>query len=131
RARALARFVADLLPESAVSVYTLASDTSQTYWIPKATIGDATIHDQSILSGAGILGSLLEESVPVLRTAVHLKREDYPHIDTRRTLLSLCYVPLLHNESLFGALEILSFEEALTDEPIDVFLPASGCAAAS
>src|SRR5438445_9903146 len=75
RARALARFVADLLPESAVSVYTLASDASQTYWIPKATIGDATIHDQSILSGAGILGSLLEESVPVLRTAVQLKRE--------------------------------------------------------
>jgi len=131
RARALARFVADLLPESAVSVYTLASDSSETYWIPKATIGDATIHDQSILGGAGILGSLLEDSASVLRTAAELKREDYPHIDTRRTLLSLCYVPLLHKDSLFGALEILSFEEELTDEVIEALLPAAAVTAAS
>ena len=131
RARALARFVADLLPDSAVSVYTLASDSSETYWIPKATIGDATIHDQSILAGAGILGSLLEDSASVLRTAAELKREDYSHIDTRRTLLSLCYVPLLHNDSLFGALEILSFEEELTDEAIEALLPAAAVTAAS
>ncbi len=131
RARAMARFVADLLPESAVSVYTLASDSSETYWIPKATIGDATIHDQSILGSAGILGSLLQESAPVLRTSAQLKREDYSHIDTRRTLLSLCYVPLLHNDSLFGALEILSFEEELTDEAVEALLPAAGVAAVS
>jgi RND family efflux transporter MFP subunit len=114
-----------------VSVYTLASDSSETYWIPKATIGEATIHDQSILGGSGILGSLLQESAPVLRTAAQLKREDYSHIDTRRTLLSLCYLPLLHDDSLFGALEILSFEEVLTDEAIEALLPVTGVAAVS
>ncbi len=114
-----------------MSVYTLASDSSETYWIPKATIGEATIHEQSILGSAGILGSLLEDSAPVLRTAAQLKREDYSHIDTRRTLLSLCYVPLLHGDSLFGALEIVSFEEELTDEDIEALLPAAGVAAVS
>jgi RND family efflux transporter MFP subunit len=101
------------------------------YWIPKATIGEATIHDQSILAGEGILGSLLEDSAPVLRTAAELRREDYPHIDTRKTLVSLCYVPLRHNDSLIGALEILSFEEELTNEAIDALLPAAGVAGVS
>jgi RND family efflux transporter MFP subunit len=131
RALALARFVARLLPQSAISVYTLGADDSDTYWIPKATIGEATIHDQSILAGEGILGSLLEDSAPVLRTAAELRREDYPHIDTRKTLVSLCYVPLLHNDSLIGALEILSFEEELTNEAIDALLPAAGVAGVS
>src|SRR5271169_2593004 len=131
RALALARFVAGLVPQSAISVYTLSSDGTNDYWIPKATIGEATVHEQSIAAGAGILGSLLDDSTPVLRTAAAVKREDYPHIDTRRTLLSLCYIPLVHNDSLLGALEILSFEEELTDEAIDALLPAASVTAAS
>jgi len=55
----------------------------------------------------------------------------HSHIDTRRTLLSLCYVPLLHNDGLFGALEILSFDEELTEEAIEALLPVSAVAAAS
>jgi GAF domain-containing protein/multidrug resistance efflux pump len=131
RALALARFVEGLLPQSAISVYTLASDGTNDYWIPKASIGEATVHEQSIAVGRGILGSLLEDSTPVLRTGEAVKREDYPHIDTRRTLLSLCYIPLVHNDSLLGALEILSFEEELTNDAIDALLPASSVTAAS
>jgi RND family efflux transporter MFP subunit len=131
RALALAKFVAGLLPQSAISVYTLGSDDSDTYWIPKATLGDAAVHDQLVHADSGILGSLLKESSPVLRTAAQLQREDYPHIDTRKSLLSLCYIPLLHNDSLLGALEILSFEEELTNEAIEALLPAAGVAAIS
>ena len=131
RALALARFVAGLVPQSAISVYTLSSDGTNDYWIPKATIGEATVHEQSIAAVAGILGSLLEDATPVLRTAAAVKREDYPHIDTRRTLLSLCYIPLVHNDSLLGALEILSFEEELTAKAIEALLPAASVTAAS
>lgn len=131
RALALARFVHGLLPQSAISVYALDSQGADTFWIPKATVGEATIHEQSISADAGILGSLLGGSAPVLRRAAELKREDYPHIDTRKTLLSLCYVPLLNNDNLVGALEILSFEEELDEEAIEALLPAAGVAAAS
>ena len=131
RALALARFVAGLLPQSAVSVYTLGSDGANDYWIPRATIGEATVHDRAIAAAGGILGSLLEDSTPVLRSAAELKREDYPHIDTRRTLFSLCYIPVIHNNTLLGALEILSFEEELTNEAIEALLPAAGVTAAS
>jgi RND family efflux transporter MFP subunit len=131
RALVLARFIASLLAQSAISVYTLASDGAKHYWIPKATIGEAAVHERSISAGAGILGSLLEAPTPVLRSAAELKREDYPHIDTRKTLLSLCYIPLIHDDSLLGALEILSFEEDLTNEAIDALLPAASLTAAA
>jgi GAF domain-containing protein len=131
RARSVARYVAELIGQCAVSVYTLGSDGSNTFWIPKATIGEATVHERSILADTGILGSLLENSAPVSRTGTQLKREDYPHIDTRRTLLSLCYIPLVHNDNLVGALEVLSFEQALSSETIDALLPLCLVAAAS
>jgi RND family efflux transporter MFP subunit len=131
RTRSVARYVAELIGQCAVSVYTLGSDGSNTFWIPKATIGEATVHERSILANTGILSSLLENSAPVLRTGTQLKREDYPHIDTRRTLLSLCYIPLVHNDNLVGALEVLSFEQALSSETIDALLPLSLVAAAS
>ena len=119
RARVLAIFVGGLLGESAVSVYTLGSDGENSFWIPRATVGEATVHDQAIPSSSGFIGSLQENPSPVLRQGEEIKREDYPHIDTRRTLLSLCYIPLLYKESLIGALEILSFEDPLSEEAID------------
>jgi RND family efflux transporter MFP subunit len=129
RARALARFVAEFFPDAAVSVYTLASDASATYWIPRATVGEATLHGASIQSNSGLLGRLMDDPVPQLRTGTALKREDYPHIDIRRSLQSLCYIPLLNGDSLVGALEILSFNEKLSDDVIVALQPASALGA--
>jgi RND family efflux transporter MFP subunit len=131
RARLFVRFVAGLLPEAAVSLYTLADDANSTYWIRKATSGGATIHEQAIHSGLGLLGHLLVDASPILRNRAEIKREDYPHIDIRRTLVSLCYVPLLHNGMLAGALEIMSFEEELSEDAIATLQPAAAVAAAA
>ena len=68
---------------------------------------------------------LQQEAAPVLLQGNKISREDYPHIDTRRTLLSLCYLPLIHTENLIGTLEILSFEEAITEDAIQALLPAA------
>ena len=125
RARVFAKYVAGLLPESAVSVYTLASDGESNFWLPRATVGEAAIHDQAISGDSGFLGSLLSETVPILRSAAQLKREDYAHIDTRRTLLSLVCIPLIHKESLIGALEILAFEEPNSESDVQALLPAA------
>ena len=129
RARALARFVAEFLPDAAVSVYTLAGDASASYWIPRATVGEAALHGSSIPSNAGLLGRLMHDPVPQLRTGAALKREDYQHIDIRRSLQSLCYIPLLNGDTLIGALEILSFNEKLSDDVIVALQPASALGA--
>jgi RND family efflux transporter MFP subunit len=131
RARALAKFVASLLPDCAVSVYTLASDENSNFWLPRAMVGEAAIHEEVITAESGLLGALLNEAVPVLRGASELRREDYPHVDTRKTLLSLACIPLIHGENLVGALEILAFEEPNSESDIQALLPAAEVAAAA
>jgi RND family efflux transporter MFP subunit len=131
RARAFARFVAGLLPDCAVGVYTLASIADTTVWQPRAIVGDAVIHEEAINVESGLLGALFIDSRPVLRTAPELKREDYPHIDARKTLLSLTCIPLIHKGNLNGALQILAFEEPNTQDDIQTLLPAAELAAAA
>ena len=128
RARLFAKFVAELLGECAVSVYTLGSDGEGNFWVPRATLGEAAIHEQAIHGGAGILGGLLQDATPVLRQVASLKREDYAHVDTRKSLLSICYIPLLRGEDLIGALEILAFEEEISQEAVEALLPAANVA---
>ncbi|HXR32597.1 MAG TPA: efflux RND transporter periplasmic adaptor subunit [Verrucomicrobiae bacterium] len=125
RARIFAKFVAELLGEAAVNVYTLGSDGESRFWVPRATFGEAAIHDQAITGDAGILGGLLEDTAPVLRTAASLKREDYAHVDTRKSLLSLCCIPLQRGENLIGALEILAFEEEISEAAVEALRPAA------
>ena len=60
RARIIATFASELISDSAASVYTLASDADGTFWLPRATTGDATIHEQAIASDAGLLGDLFD-----------------------------------------------------------------------
>jgi RND family efflux transporter MFP subunit len=131
RSRLFVRFVAGLVPEAAVSLYTLAEDANSTYWIPKATSGGATIHEQAIHSDFGLLGHLLVDASPILRKRAEIKREDYSHIDIRKTLVSLCYLPLLDSGRLAGALEILSFEVELSEQTIAALQPATAVAAAA
>jgi len=131
RARLFVRFVVGLFPEAAVRLYTLAEDANSTYWIPKATSGGAIIHEQAIHPGFGLLGHLLVDASPILRNRAEIKREDYPHVDIRKTLVSLCYLPLLHGGALAGALEIMSFEEELSEDAITTLQPAAAVAAAA
>ena len=131
RARVLARFVSELIADAAVSVYTLANDGEKNVWVPRATVGDAKIHDEEIPGGSGLLGMLLEEADPINRLAGEIKREDYAHVDIRKSLVSLTYLPLICKDELIGALEILAFEEEITYEAITTLMPAVDVSAAA
>ena len=131
RAKVFARFVSELIADAAVSVYTLASVEEKAVWVPRATVGEAKLHDEEIPAESGLLGLLFAESAAINRTAAEIKREDYPHIDIRKSLLSLTYLPLIQNENLIGALEILAFEEEISAEAVEALLPAADVAAAA
>jgi len=131
RAKVFARFVSELIADAAVSVYTLASVGEKMLWVPRATVGEAKLHNEEILAESGLLGRVFTENAAINRTAAAIKREDYPHIDIRKSLLSLTYLPLIHNENLIGALEILAFEEEISTEAVEALLPAAEVAAAA
>jgi len=131
RAKVFARFVSELIADAAVSVYTLASVGEKAVWVPRATVGEAKLHDEEIPAESGLLGMIFAASEAINRTAANVKREDYPHIDIRKSLQSLTYLPLIHNDKLIGALEILAFEEEISAEAVEALVPAAEVAAAA
>jgi len=131
RAKVFARFVSELIADAAVSVYTLATVGEKTLWVPRATVGDAKLHNEEIPAESGLLGMVYSEGDAINRIAADVKREDYPHIDIRKSLQSLTYLPLIHKDNLIGALEILAFEEEISAEAVEALLPAAEVAAAA
>ena len=131
RARIFARFVSELIADSAVNVYTLAGDGESSIWVPRATVGEAKVHEEAIPGGSGLLGMVLEEMEPINRLGAQIKREDFPHVDIRKSLVSLTYLPMIYKEELLGVLEILAFEEEITYEAITALMPAVDVATAA
>ncbi len=114
RARIIGQALADLLPASAVNIY-LVSDTAEVEcWTVHATVGEAA-PDKTVPLEAGTLGILAADPKPLLLYSETLIREQYAHLNVRKTLHSLAYLPLVVNDALIGTIEILSFEEPLTE----------------
>jgi RND family efflux transporter MFP subunit len=119
RARTIARSLAALLPGSAVNVYMVSDSGVGPVWTVQASVGDAA-PDETVPLNAGVLGDLVASSEPYLFAGETLIREQYAHLNVRRTLLSLIYLPLAVNDALTGAIEILSFDELLAETHLNV-----------
>jgi len=117
RAALLAQQAAELVPGGAAVVYVLNSGDPPAVpatWTAKATAGDIRLDEPTIPAESGTLGTLVQEQQPLLFSGNDLAREDYAHLLSRRTLVSLACIPIMVNEALMGALEVASFEGAIT-----------------
>jgi GAF domain-containing protein/multidrug efflux pump subunit AcrA (membrane-fusion protein) len=114
RARSVARSIVEALPGCSVNIYAAGSLQDQEVWIPRAWIGEQTVRSASIAMSEGTLGEVAERQEALLFTGSALSREEYGHLDIRRTLRSLAYLPLKTKEGLFGIVEILSFDAEFT-----------------
>jgi RND family efflux transporter MFP subunit len=117
RAQVTAEQVAQLLPGTAVVVY-LIEDLDNPAWTAKAIAGEVTV-GQTMEFGAGTLGAVAERKALVVFEAGDLQREDYAHLDIRRTVTSLAYIPLLLDEILFGAIELVSYEQPFPEAMLE------------
>jgi RND family efflux transporter MFP subunit len=131
RARIVARFVVDRFLGAAVNVYVLSSLANEEVWLPKASLGEVSVYEGSVLADAGTLGELKAEQKPLLFSGKELQRETYAHLDIRRTLLSLAYLPLLKDGALVGAIEILSFDREIPQDHLRSLKPVAEVAAAA
>ncbi len=128
RARLVAASVAELVPESAVVVFTI-EEPEAPVWTARATAGEITVDGGAIPLESGTLGAVAEERV-ILQFAIdELSREDYAHLDVRQNITSLSYVPLLHGEQLMGCIEIVSFAGKPAEEVLEQIGEMAGTAA--
>ena len=119
RARAVARSLATLLPASAVNVYMVSETAEGEVWTVSGTAGDAA-PDRTVPLDAGTLGILAASRKPLLFAGRNLIREQYAHLNVRKTLHSLAYLPLVGHGALIGAIEILSFDDPLAEAHLDI-----------
>jgi RND family efflux transporter MFP subunit len=117
RAQVTAEQVAQLLPGAAVVVY-IIEDLDSPAWTRKATAGEVTV-SRTVEFTAGTLGAVAENKTLLVFEGRDLQREEYAHLDIRRTVTALAYVPLLVDKILFGVIELISYEEALPEAMVE------------
>jgi GAF domain-containing protein len=117
RAKVTAEQVAELLPGIAVVVY-MVEDPENPTWTRKAIAGDVEVAEILDFEG-GTLGAVLESKTLMVYERADLQREDYAHLDIRRSVASLAYVPLLAGEVLFGVVELISYEQSFPTEMLE------------
>ncbi|MCI0403672.1 MAG: efflux RND transporter periplasmic adaptor subunit, partial [Acidobacteria bacterium] len=61
------------------------------------------------------LGEVTGKREALVFAGSDLPREAYSHLNVRRTLVSLAAIPMIVDERMIGALEVLSFEEPISD----------------
>ena len=127
RAALIAQHASELFPDSASILY-LIHETDAA-WEVKAVAGDVHLENEKIPLDTGTLGILAGQRTQLLFSGSELRREDYAHLHTRRTLFTLCYLPVFVDEELIGALELASFGRSLNSSdlhPLSELLEYSG-----
>ena len=130
RARIIAFAIADSLPGTAVNLYLTSTGVDGDVWKVQATVGDAA-PDSSIPLETGAFGILASDPKPLLLAGKDLVREEYAHLNVRRTLQSLAYIPLLAGGSIQGVVEVLSFEVALDEVHLQALTPLARLASSA
>ena len=110
RARIIAAAVAELVPESAIIIFSI-DDPQAPVWTAKAMVGEITVDGDPIPLESGTLGAVARERSMLQFSASELTRDDYAHLDVRLNVTALSYVPMLVDEQIAGCIEIVSFAE--------------------
>jgi transcriptional regulator with GAF, ATPase, and Fis domain/multidrug resistance efflux pump len=75
------------------------------------------------MDGRLILPLFEEEPQVLVYPGAKIRREDYSHLQLSRSVESLSYVPLVYQDTLVGAIEILTFSDILDPEQLEQIAP--------
>ncbi len=119
RARIAVRAFAEYLPGSAIILYTRSDLLAKVKWVAKAIVGEITMQERSVDPEVGTLGMVMREKERLVFSGSSLRREEYAHLNIRRTLNSLAYIPILHKDNLVAVVEIISYDRVLEVDDLD------------
>ena len=120
RAGLVASTVTQLIPDSACAVHRVVLTEEGPHWMILAVAGDASQVDESPPEGNSLVAPLLTEAPEgVIYPGSDVRREDYAHLNVSRSVESVAYLPVLYEDQLIGAIEILTFSAALDGRPCE------------
>ena len=117
RCRRAAEVLCLCLKEAAICVYTIR-DQENPSWKAEATAGEMELEQPVIELTTGTLGAVAEQQAIVSFAAEDLSREDYAHLDIRKTFSSLVYLPFFQDDKLLGVVEVVSYPEPPTEDEL-------------
>jgi len=130
RAQLVAQQAVEVLSDATAVLYLVEEDQAKNqFWSAKAIAGDVHLDSAEIPLESGTLGALAERREIVVFAGKELAREDYAHLHTRRTPVSLAHIPLFADEVLLGCLEAASFAEPISDDELTTLQELSQLAA--
>jgi RND family efflux transporter MFP subunit len=114
RASIIASSAKDLFSDSACAVYRHVWSEGGTAWNVIGIAGDIAVEHTELENGNRLINALITTSPEtVIYPGSAIRREDYSHLQISRSVISIAYIPLLQEEELIGAIEILSFSAVL------------------
>ena len=124
RASIIAAVVVSQLPNSACAVHRFSEEGEETAWTMIGLAGDILPEPSALGSGNRLMAPLVLESPEVLiYSGSEILREDYAHLHISRSVSSIAYVPLVLEEQLVGAIEILWFSGTPRLQDLEAITP--------
>lgn len=126
RAAVLAEAVTEAMADSACVLYSIQSEDDQTFWIPLAVAGDVTPAADAIRDKPRIFPA---DATPLLYNATRLQREEYAHLNVKRTIRSIAFLPFGQPGAFSGMFEVLAFGAELIPQQVVALQPLADLAA--
>ncbi len=114
RSALIAVAVVEALPDCACVLHRFLSDGGEGVWTALGIGGDVALEQVSMAADGRLLAPLLTETpTAAVYPGSEIQREDFAHLNVNRSIASLAYLPLIDQESLLGAIEVIAFSEVL------------------
>jgi len=120
RAQIVAAEIAGLFPDSAVVVYIVDQEGR---CAAKGHSGDIKRPRRPFHPQGTTLERAIHSRAPIIFSGKALPRENYQHLDLRREVQSLTYIPLHLDEVPVGAIEIISYGRMIEPAHLDIVRP--------
>jgi len=120
------------LPDAACVIYRFDSGSVDAAWRSLASAGDVSLGQSTLAPDCSLLAPLLADpETAITHSGGELRREEFAHLHVTRSVASISCLPLVTGGALFGAIEIISFGEALSREDLQSLRPLLEIAAAA
>ncbi|HZC44271.1 MAG TPA: GAF domain-containing protein [Acidobacteriaceae bacterium] len=124
RSGLIASAVVEIFAESACVVHRYRDQDEEAAWTATGVAGDVSVEQDALPSDYRLLVPLLSGAPQVLfYPSTELRREDFAHLHVTRSVESLAYLPLVEDEHLIGAIEVVSFSPDLQRKDLKKLIP--------
>ena len=124
RASIIASVIVTQLPNCACAVHRFIQQDAEISWNVIGLAGDISPEPSATGSGNRLMAPLvLEAPETLIYASADILREDYSHVHISRSVSSIAYVPLLQDEELAGAVEILFFSGTPRMQDLEAIAP--------